>query len=135
MERNDITKIWLTDDAVWVRLADGREACERFSDYPRLRHASPEERAEYTTDYFGIHWPLLDEDLGFDGFFTPKPDNRLYRVFMEHPELNASAVARRLGMAQSLLAAYISGAKKPSREREETILSAIREIGAGLQSV
>ena len=31
-----IEKIWLTDDAVWIRTADGREACEEFADYPRL---------------------------------------------------------------------------------------------------
>ncbi len=135
MTRDDITKIWLTDKEVWVRLADGREACERFADYAGFVGATPEQIAEYTVSYSGIHWPLLDEDLSFDGFFAQKPDNRLYRVFMEHPELNASAVARRLGMAQSLLAAYISGVKKPSRHREETILSAIREIGAGLQAV
>ncbi len=31
-----IKKIWLTDDAIWIRTADGREACEKFADDPRL---------------------------------------------------------------------------------------------------
>ena len=42
-----IEKIWLTDDAVWIRTADGREACEKFADYPRLRYATKEQRANY----------------------------------------------------------------------------------------
>lgn len=51
---------------------------------------------------------------------------------MAHPELNASAVARRLGIAQSLLAQYISGSKKPSPERERMILTEIHKIGEEL---
>jgi len=27
----NISKIWLTDTGVWIRTADGREACEPFS--------------------------------------------------------------------------------------------------------
>lgn len=54
---------------------------------------------------------------------------------MAHPEINASAVARRLGMAQSLLAQYISGAKIPSEERLEMIEAEIREIGKELIAV
>lgn len=36
-----LKKIWLTDDAVWIRTAEGKEACEFFADYPRLKFASP----------------------------------------------------------------------------------------------
>ena len=32
-----IEKIWLTQTAVWIRTEDGREACELFEDYPRLK--------------------------------------------------------------------------------------------------
>ena len=48
-----IEKIWLTDDAVWIRTADGREACEKFADYPRLRYATKEQRANYEADEYG----------------------------------------------------------------------------------
>lgn len=41
-----IEKIWLTDDAVWIRTADGREACEKFADYPHLKYATQEQRCE-----------------------------------------------------------------------------------------
>lgn len=130
-----VEKIWVTDSAVWIRTADGREACEMFSDYPRLKHAAQAQRENYTADAFGIHWDDLDEDLSFEGFFRHKNTNALYELFMAHPEINASAVARRLGMSQSLLAQYISGKKRPSDERLECIKAEIRRIGAELSAI
>ena len=130
-----VKKIWITDSAVWIKTADGREACEKFSDYPRLRYATQQQREKYSADAFGIRWEEIDEDLSYEGFFRSKPTNTLYDLFMAHPEINASAVARRLGMAQSLLAQYISGAKKPSNERLELIKSEIRKIGKELSSI
>ena len=130
-----VKKIWITESAVWIKTADGREACEKFSDYPRLRYATQQQREKYTADAFGIRWEEIDEDLSYEGFFRSKPTNTLYDLFMSHPEINASAVARRLGMAQSLLAQYISGAKKPSNERLELIKSEIRKIGKELSSI
>lgn len=130
-----IEKIWLTEDAVWIRRDDGAEAFESFSDYPRLRDASDEQRRNYTSDKFGISWPELDEDLSFEGFFTPKPKTRLRSIFIEHPELNASAVARRIGISQSLFAQYISGIKKPSERRFKEIVETIREIGRELAGI
>lgn len=135
MTKDDIKKIWQTDTAVWIRTNDGREACEEFVDFPRLRYATREQRENMQADYFGIHWPDIDEDLSYEGFFMEKPANTLYKIFMAHPELNASAIARRLGMAQSLLAQYISGAKRPSKEREDAILNELRAVGAELQSI
>lgn len=130
-----VEKIWLTDAAVFIKSSDGRVSSESFSDYPRLRDASPEERAEYTYDKYGVHWPKLDEDLEFDSFFSEKNHNKLYRIFVDHPELNASAVARRLGLSQSLLAQYISGAKKPSEFRIKEIISCIHQIGLELSRI
>jgi len=66
----DVIKIWLTDSAVWIRTKDGREACEPFDKFSRLKNASAEDRALYIQSPFGIHWPKIDEDLCFEGFFT-----------------------------------------------------------------
>ena len=128
-----IEKIWTSDDAVWIRTSDGREACERFADYPRLRYATAEQRNTYVADDFGIHWPDIDEDLCFEGFFKDKNQTSFYRFFMSHPELNAAAIARRMGMKQSLLAAYISGSKNPSEKRKREILDVIHQIGEELK--
>ena len=130
-----IEKIWLTEDAVWIKTADGREACEKFDDYPRLRYATSEQRANYTADSWGIRWEDIDEDLSFEGFFNKQPTTELYKLFMAHPELNVSAIARRMGISQSLMAQYISGKKKASEARLKRILDTVREIGQELIAV
>lgn len=130
-----IEKIWLTDSEVWIRTSDGREACERFEHYPRLRFATRQQRERYEVSNLGIHWPDMDEDLCFEGFFRKSDDTELYKFFMAHPELNAAVVARRLGLSQSLFAQYISGTKHPSKEQAEKIREEIRKIGAELANI
>lgn len=130
----DVTKIWLTDDAVHIRTADGKEAKELFADYARLKNASREALEDYTSDSFGIHWNQLDEDLSYESFFKEKHENKLYKLFMSFPEINVSALARRLGIQQSLMAQYIGGSKKPSKERQDAILAELRKIGNELMS-
>ena len=130
-----IDKIWLTADAVWIRTDDGREACEYYADYPRLRYETAEQRANFKVDEYGINWPDIDEDLSFEGFFQEKNRTDLYRIFIAHPELNASAVARRMGISQSLFAQYISGIKKPSKARLNEIYSTLHKIGEELISI
>ena len=131
----EVEKIWLTTSEVWIQTTDGRTACERFDDYPRLRNAKADERLNYTADEFGLHWERLDEDLSFEGFFNRKDRNVLYQFFSGHPELNASAIAKRMGMSQSLLAQYICGAKKPSAKRLDRIFSTIEDLGRELIAV
>jgi hypothetical protein len=130
-----IEKIWLTDDAVWIRTDNGKEACEKFNDYPRLRYATKKQRADYETDEYGIHWREIDEDLSFEEFFNKQETTELYKLFMAHPELNVSAIARRMGISQSLMAQYISGKKKASKARMTLILNTVREIGQELIAV
>ena len=130
-----IEKIWLTDDAVWIRTAEGKETFEKFNDYPRLRYATKKQRANYEADEYGIHWRDIDEDLSFEGFFDKKETTELYKLFMAHPELNVSAIARRIGISQSLMAQYISGRKKASKARLSLILDTVRAIGQELIAV
>jgi hypothetical protein len=130
-----IVKVWTTDDEIWVEHEDGTKASERFADYPRLRDATRDERNAYEVLPYGLHWEALDEDLSFEGFFEKKKHTPLYLFFMQHPELNASAVARRLGISQSLFAQYISGSKHPSAERGRQIKEQIQHIGMELMSI
>ncbi|MDD7499379.1 MAG: helix-turn-helix transcriptional regulator, partial [Sodaliphilus sp.] len=84
----------------------------------------------------GIHWYDLDEDISFESFEYDDPEPQgISRVFLTHPELNASAIARRVGISQSLMAQYINGTKKPSKERENMILNEIKAIGKELMAV
>ena len=101
-----------------------------------LLHASPEERENYEMDDEGIHWYQLDEDVLFESFEYDDPEpTGISLVFLSHPELNAAAVGRRLGISQSLMAQYINGTKKPSKERERMILDEISAIGSELQNI
>ena len=130
-----VEKIWLTETEIWIRTSKGNEVCEKFADYPRLRAATPEQRRNFTSDAFGLRWEDLDEDLSFESFFEVKNSNPLYDLFIMHPELNAFAVARRLGISQSLFAQYISGIKKPSEKRLNEIFDEVRNIGKELVAI
>lgn len=131
-----ITKIWFQHDRIYGMTDDGRTLWQSLLYYPRLRNAQDDERNDFIINAFGIRWERLDEDVSFESFEYENPEpTGLSRILLSHPELNMSAVARRLGIQQSLLAAYANGTKKPSKEREEQILCGIREIGRELSNV
>ncbi|GHV15584.1 hypothetical protein AGMMS49938_14170 [Fibrobacterales bacterium] len=74
MTIDNIVRVWLTDDAAHIQTADGRTACEYFSNYPRLASAEKTDLFHYEVNAFGIRWEKLDEDLGFDGFLRKSMD-------------------------------------------------------------
>lgn len=131
-----ITKIWFADNRIYGRTDDGRTLWQSLLYYKRLLLATEAERNDYEINTFGIRWEWLDEDVSFESFEydDPKPTD-VSKVLLSHPELNVSAIARRLGLQQSLLAAYASGTKKPSVERERMILDEIRNVGRELVAV
>ncbi len=57
------------DDNLMVDLADGRRVTVPLAWFPRLLHASPEQRRNWRLigDGQGIHWPDVDEDLSVSG--------------------------------------------------------------------
>ena len=129
-----LTKIWVEDNRIYGLTDDGRTLFQSLLYYKRLMFATDEQRNNYEMDDEGIHWEELDEDISFESFEYEDPEPvGISRFFLSHPEINASAIARRLGMQQSLLASYINGTKKPSKEREELIMAEVRALGAELQ--
>ncbi|MBQ5616580.1 MAG: DUF2442 domain-containing protein, partial [Bacteroidaceae bacterium] len=100
--------------------------------------ATPEEREKYELWAYGISWSELDEDMSYESFYyedAKEPANGIQAAFLKNPYLNISAVARKIGIQQSLLASYIKGTKKPSDTRKAEILDAIHEIGHSLLEV
>lgn len=131
-----IIQIGFEEDRIVGITDDGRKLWQSLAYYRRLREATAGQREKYEINSFGIHWEELDEDISFESFEYPEPEpSKLAKAFLLHPELNASAVARRLGMKQSLLAAYINGTKKPSANRAEMIIDEIHAIGEELSSI
>ena len=130
------TRVWFEGERIYIETDDGRTLWQSILYYQRLKNATDEQRNDYELGHFGIHWDEIDEDISYESFEYENPEpTGISRIFLTHPELNASAVARRLGIQQSLLAQYIRGLKKPSAEREQMILEAIREIGSELCAV
>ena len=131
-----ITKIWFENDRIYGLTDDGRTLWQSLLYYKQLLYASEEKRNKYEISDEGIHWRELDEDVSFESFEYDDPEPvGISKFFLSHPEINASAIARRLGIQQSLFAAYINGTKKPSKERENLILNEIRALGEELKNV
>lgn len=63
------------DASLTVDLIDGRTISVPLAWYPRLLHATPEQRAvwEQSAGGYGIHWPQLDEDLSTEGLLRGAP--------------------------------------------------------------
>ena len=131
-----ITTIWFDRNRIYGKTDDGRTLWQSLLYYRRLLNATDEEREDYEMDDEGIHWYRLDEDVSFESFEYDDPEpTGLSRVFLTHPELNASAIGRRLGISQSLMAQYINGTKKPSAERERLIMKEIATVASELQEI
>ena len=59
----------VNEDAILVRLADGREISAPVAWYPRLLDATPEQRNRWRLigGGYGINWEELDEDISVRG--------------------------------------------------------------------
>ena len=62
------------DDELTVLLADGRKISVPLAWFPRLLHASSDQRQTFRLlgDGEGIHWPDIDEDLSVDGLLRSR---------------------------------------------------------------
>lgn len=65
-----INALWFQDDRIFIRTDSGEERSMPLGWFSRLFNASLAERQRFELSPFGIHWPDLDEDLSFEGFFT-----------------------------------------------------------------
>jgi hypothetical protein len=68
--------VWCDNDNLWVKLADGRQLAVPLAYFPRLLHATPEQRAvcEMSGGGTGLHWPDLDEDISVQGLLQGRGD-------------------------------------------------------------
>ncbi len=62
-------------DRLNVDLMDGRSIAVPLAWYPRLLHATAEQRAHFqiSAGGYGIHWPDIDEDLSAEGLLRGAP--------------------------------------------------------------
>jgi len=66
--------VWFDDNSMWVELVDGRTLGIPLAWFPRLLHATPEQRQKYELTVSGIHWDELDEDISVAGLLAGRGD-------------------------------------------------------------
>ena len=73
-----VRDVRVTDDTISVDLFDGRTITVPLAWYPRLLHATSEQRANWhiAGAGYGIHWPDIDEDLSTRGLLQGAPAPR-----------------------------------------------------------
>lgn len=62
------------DNSMWVVLSDGRTLGIPLAWFPRLLHATPEQRQQFELSINGIHWDELDEDISVAGLLAGRGD-------------------------------------------------------------
>jgi hypothetical protein len=137
-ELMQVEKIWFENGRIFIKTDTNRVASHDLALFPKLLNASDAQRENFETSFFGIHWPDLDEDLSFEGFFESqgvREENEISLVLRRFPEININQLAKRAGINQSLLAKYVCGNKRPSRKRTKEIGDALRQLGSELNSV
>ena len=65
----------VTEDTLSVELADGRTIAAPLASYPRLVHATVQERDSWRLigGGRGIHWPEVDEDISIANLLAGQP--------------------------------------------------------------
>ena len=62
------------DYSFWVDLEDGRTLGVPLAWFPRLLHATPEQRAKVELSRSGLHWDEIDEDISIAGLLAGRGD-------------------------------------------------------------
>jgi hypothetical protein len=72
-----VTHVAVSKDTLTVALTDRRTISVPLDWYPRLIHATPEERGSWRLigGGRGIHWPAIDEDISVTNLLTGQPSS------------------------------------------------------------
>jgi hypothetical protein len=75
MDIPNAVSVFIDEDTLTVELDDGRTISVPVAWYPRLLHASKEERANWRMigKGHGIHWENIDEDISVEGILAGRP--------------------------------------------------------------
>ncbi len=112
----------ITEDSVIVDLLDGRTISAPLGWYPRLFHATSEERNRWRLigNGEGIHWPELDEDLSVDNLLLGKPSGESQTSFKRWLEARERQGKSRGSYVRRIAAAADSGFEARKRQRKPT---------------
>jgi hypothetical protein len=68
------TSVHFDQDSMWVDLSDGRIIAVPLAWFPRLLHATAEQREQLRISSRGLHWEALDEDISIAGLLAGEGD-------------------------------------------------------------
>ena len=73
----------ITEDSLSVDLSDGRTVSVPLAWFPRLLHATREERENWRLigKGQGIHWKDIDEDISVEGLLAGRPSGESQESF------------------------------------------------------
>ena len=93
------TRVAVSEDTLSVELADGRTIAAPLAWYPRLAHATGEERGSWrlTGGGRGIHWPTIDEDISVENVLAGKVSGENQRSLKRWLEERAARKKRSRG--------------------------------------
>ena len=79
----DAENVTVTEDTLSVDLSDGRILEVPLAWFPRLLHASREERNHWKLigKGQGIHWEDIDEDISVEGLLAGRPSGESQKSF------------------------------------------------------
>ena len=85
MEIPRVVNVSITDDTLTVELSDGRTVSVPTAWYPRLVHATAEERQNWRLigNGHGIHWESLDEDISVENLLAGRPSGESQKSFKQ----------------------------------------------------
>ena len=74
IEFSHAESVTVTEDTLTLELRDGRAISVPLAWFPRLVHATPEERRNWRLigEGDGVHWEDLDEDISVKGMLAGK---------------------------------------------------------------
>jgi hypothetical protein len=90
-------RVTVTEDTLSVDLNDGRTISVPLAWFPRLLHASPDERKNWRLigKGQGIHWADLDEDISVEGLLAGKPSGESQSSFQKWLAARRSRLTKR----------------------------------------
>lgn len=88
----NVENVTVTEETLTVELSDGRTLSVPLPWFPRLLHASPNERRNWRLigKGHGIHWEDLDEDISVEGLLTGRPSGESQASFKKWLEGRAA---------------------------------------------
>jgi hypothetical protein len=78
-----VEQVTVTEDTLSVDLSDGRTIAVPLAWFPRLLHATRQERTDWRLigKGHGIHWTELDEDISVEGLLAGRPSGESQTSF------------------------------------------------------